>query len=259
MIICFSGTGNSRFVANNLGSLLNEQVINLHGKQLITPTSFSCDMSHEKRIIWVFPIYSWGVPPIIVNFIKIVTLNINPSSPHYLVCTCGDDIGNAHKHWRQLIANRGWNAHSAHSVTMPNTYTLMKGFDVDSKELEQQKLAAAPSRIALIAQNIASGTRLDDVTQGRWAWVKTTIIYPYFKRFCMSPRPFHATDKCISCGKCAKACPLNNITIEQKHPHWNSHCALCLRCYHICPTHAIAYGTATHDKGQYPTLLTEIN
>ena len=255
MIFCFSGTGNSRFVANELAKTLNDQVVELKGESLISPSSFNYDMSNDKHFIWVFPIYSWGVPPVVVDFIKSAPLNIPTNNCHFMVCTCGDDIGNAHKHWRKLITNRGWYAQSAYSVQMPNTYTLMKGFDVDSKELEQQKLANAPSRINEIALKIKSSYASDDVVRGSWAWVKTAIIYPYFKKFCMSPRPFHATDKCIGCGKCAKACPLNNIVMNGNHPQWRNNCALCLRCYHICPSQAIAYGKATKGKGQYKTLM----
>ena len=255
MIFCFSGTGNSRYVARELAKTLNEQVIELQGEMLISPMSFNCDMSKEKRFIWVFPIYSWGVPPIVADFIKSAPLNISQNNCHFMVCTCGDDIGNAHKHWRKLIVSRGWYAQCAYSVTMPNTYTLMEGFDVDCKELEQEKLNNSPTRINDIANKIKLGYTSDDVVRGSWAWIKTAIIYPYFKRYCMSPRPFHATDKCTSCGKCAKACPLNNITMSNNRPQWSNKCALCLRCYHICPSHAVAYGKATKGKGQYKELI----
>lgn len=255
MIFCFSGTGNSQYVAHKLAKLLNEQVSELQGNILINPTSASYDFATESRIIWIFPIYSWGVPPIVANFINNAPIKGCDNIPHYMVCTCGDDIGNAHLHWRKLINNRGWHAQNAYSVQMPNTYTLMKGFDVDSKELEQHKLANAPYRINEIANKIKIGDNSDDVKRGNWAWVKTTIIYPYFKHFCMSPHQFRTNNKCISCGRCANACPLNNLKINNNTPQWNNNCALCLRCYHICPTQAIEYGKVTKGKGQYNTLM----
>lgn len=255
MILCFSGTGNSLYVATKLAKLLNEQVEELQGEILINPASINRDFRTENRIIWVFPIYSWGVPPIVANFINNTPIRISDNSPHYMVCTCGDDIGNAHSHWRKLITNRGWHPQNAYSVQMPNTYTLMKGFDVDSKELEQHKLSNAPIHIREIAHKIKIGDNSDDVERGNWAWVKTAIIHPFFKHFCISPRQFRINNKCISCGKCANACPLNNIKISNNTPRWNNNCALCLRCYHICPTQAIEYGNATKGKGQYNTLM----
>lgn len=67
----------------------------------------------------------------------------------------------------------------------------------------------------------------------------------------MSPKPFRHTEKCTSCGLCSRSCPMENIAMKPGGPEWGKHCALCLRCYHICPTHAVAYGKATDGKGQY--------
>ena len=120
MIFCFSGTGNSRHVATHLANNLIEQIIEMRGEMLTNPTSYSCDLGNQSRVIWVFPIYSWGVPPIVAEFIKKASLTINNNTPHYMVCSCGDDIGNGHKHWRNMISKRGWiprssNAQHLHS------------------------------------------------------------------------------------------------------------------------------------------------
>lgn len=248
MIFCFSGTGNSLWVAQRISHNLGDEIkiINNSGKY----ESATCE-----RAIWVFPIYSWGVPPVVVDFMK--NTNLPAKSRHYMVCTCGDDIGNAHLMWRKIINRRGWIYCGAYSVIMPNTYTLMKGFDVDSPEIMQKKLDDAPARVDHISQaidhdnHIYSDMPVNDVTTGQWAWIKTRIIYPYFVKFCMSPRPFHANENCISCGKCSRECPLSNITMNGNRPDWGNNCALCLRCYHICPQHAVNYGKATRHKGQY--------
>lgn len=260
MIFYFSGTGNSCHVARTLAIEFNElHVVELSGLNLIDPGNvrLSHSIYKDKRVIWVFPVYSWGVPPVVVDFIKSVTLCYAEKCQHYMVCTCGDDIGNAHKQWRQLIRRRGWVDIATYSVIMPNTYTLMKGFDVDSKEVENVKIFNSKKRIKEIATKIKRAIVCDDVTRGRWAWFKSTIIYPYFKRFCMSPRPFHSTDACVSCGLCAAACPLENITMKDGRPTWGDRCALCLRCYHQCPSNAVAYGKATIGKGQYYNMKGE--
>lgn len=251
MIFCFSGTGNSRWVAQQLARQLNDYVIDINDN----PINWHY-VETSGRVIWVFPVYSWGLPPIVKQFMANGSLDFDGFQiHHYMVCTCGDDIGLAHKQWLKLIKKRRWRGRAMFSVQMPNTYTLMKGFDVDSPETVQQKLSAATGRINHIAQQIHQD-RLEngitiDVTSGSWAWIKTRIIYPYFMRFCMSPKPFHATNDCIGCGKCSRQCPLLNINMTNDRPQWGDKCTMCLRCYHTCPQHAVAYGKATRYKGQY--------
>ena len=250
MILYFSGTGNSLMVAQRLAERLGDKAIDITSHEADT-----IDVVGD-RVVWVFPVYSWGVPPIVVKRFNSITLCGAESVQHFAVMTCGDDVGNTHKQWRRMCRRRNWTAASAFSVIMPNTYVLMKGFDTDAPEVAEAKLAAAPTRIDAIATHIAAGDcGIDDVVRGRFAGFKSAVIYPWVRRYAMSPRPFRATDDCIGCGICARACPLHNITIKNRRPCWGDDCALCLRCYHICPRRSVAYGNATRGKSRYTAML----
>lgn len=251
MILCFSGTGNSLYVAETLADHLNDKVVELKDEMLLDRRHSSLVCKNEVRLIWVFPIYSWGVPPVIRSYITRVSLKNAAGLGHYMVATCGDDAGLAHKQWRKLIKRRHWTDIGAFTVKMPNNYTLMKGFDTDSAKTVTAKLEAAPAAIKRIADDIREQLIVNKVEKGRWAWIKSRIIYPWFVRHAMSPKPFHATDTCNGCGLCAKSCPLENVMMWKRRPEWRENCAMCLRCYHICPRHAVAYGKATVGKGQY--------
>lgn len=254
MIICFSGTGNSQAVAGELSGCIGGDTVVVEKGLLLDPASCVIDVPSGEAVVWVMPVYSWGIPPVMERFIKKMKMKCAPSTEHFLVLTCGDDIGYADNQWRRLVGRRGWNPRGCFSVQMPNTYVLMKGFDVDSPEVSAAKLAAMPGRIKQIASAIGRGFAESDVVRGSWAWLKTAVIYPYFIRFCMSPRPFHASDACVSCGLCARSCPMENIAMADGRPLWSNRCALCLRCYHICPARAVAYGSATATKGQKEVL-----
>lgn len=252
MIVCFTGTGNSGAVALRLSRTLDDELVMLRG-DLLTCATPELVLSGD-RVVWVFPTYSWGVPPVVADFIGRVAIEGDTSDAvHYMVTTCGDDIGRADVQWARLVERRGWKAGGRWSVQMPNTYVCMKGFDVDRKPVEQGKLALMSARVDRIASAIASCSTETDVTRGSWSRFKTSVIYPWFKRFEMSPGPFRVSDKCIGCGECERGCPTCNITLDEvtHKPVWSDRCALCLRCYHYCPVNAIAYGKTTLGKGQY--------
>lgn len=254
MIYYFSGTGNSYAVAVELARLTGDRLQAMQPKA--APGSGPADTgSGDGRTdiaVWVFPIYSWGLPRPVVQAVRRLAV-ATPGCKHYMVATCGDDAGLADRQWQREIGRKGCTATGAATVVMPNTYTMMKGFDVDSRQLAAAKVAAMPARVAEIAAMIESGEPFADVLRGKFAWLKSKIIYPWFMRFATATRPFHATGGCISCGLCQRECPAGCISMDSdSRPQWDAtHCYMCERCYHQCPRHAIAYGRATRGKGQY--------
>ncbi|MCH5220854.1 MAG: EFR1 family ferrodoxin [Muribaculaceae bacterium] len=259
MIIYFSGTGNTRYAALLLAKNLNDDdVREMPTEMLCNPAEATIDISEgDKYVVWAFPTYSWGVPPSVANVMKNAKFGTNAANAtHIMLTTCGDDMAYTDRQWRRLMAGRGLKAGGAFSVTMPNTYVLMKGFDVDSEEIASKKIAGCANAVSHIAKSIINEG--DDIlTRLSFSWVKSKIIYPWFIRYAMSPKPFHCDDRCIGCSKCADNCPTGNIKMLDGHPKWDTTCALCLRCYHICPSKAVCYGKATKGKGQY--LLSKQN
>ncbi|MCM1503870.1 MAG: EFR1 family ferrodoxin [Muribaculum sp.] len=252
MIFCFSGTGNSRHVARRLAELLGQEIVEMNH---LTFAEAQAMPIADDLTIWAFPIHSWGLPDFVVKFIGRVGTECRMPCPgrHYMVCTCGDDIGLAHKQWRRLMAQKGWNAMATYSVQMPNTYVLLPGFDVDSKKVVKEKLNACDSRVEAIAAKIAEGSMTDDVVDGMLPGLKSKLIYPLFMRRMISAKPFASdADRCVGCGRCASVCPLGNVVLDdERRPKWGGHCTLCLGCYHVCPTDAVGYGRQTRGKGRY--------
>lgn len=250
MILCFSGTGNSRHVADKLQELLGDELQRPAPGYMKSPDMFRLRIS-DHRMIWVFPVHAWGLPWATRNVLENMKFVAPDDCVHHAVITCGDDIGYADVQWRKAIEARGWKAGCAFTVAMPNVYTFMKGFDVDSKQLEAAKLAAVPARAREIAMAIEAEDAATDVVRGKMAWAKTYLLGPWFRAFKMSTKPFHANEHCNGCGKCARNCPLTNISMTGGRPRWGNACTMCSRCYHCCPQHAVQYGSATKGKGQY--------
>lgn len=251
MIYVFSGTGNTLTVAQHLATELNTPLHHLTADELRHPdnTTLTTD---DTLIVWAFPTYAWGVPPVVRRLLRQATLQFAPDARHIAVTTCGDDTGRLAAQWRKDMHHRGLNAGPAYSVTMPNTYVMMKGFDTDTPDIAAAKTAAMPARVHDIAQAITAGNDHDDTTRGNLAALKTAIAYPWFTRYRMSPADYRVrTEACIGCGACAAACPMDNITLDaERHPVWTDDCAFCTACYHACPRHAVEWRNTTLTKHQ---------
>ena len=258
MIFYFSGTGNSTFVATTISNFLGlpmRFIPEVNVKELDVP---------EEKILFIFPIYSWGVPPIVSKFISDITSEywervIDKGIEVDCVMTCGDEVGLAPEMIMKHFKKVGISLNSIWSVIMPNNYVLLPGFDVDPKEVENTKLRECKKRIIEIAQGISNGQRRIDVVKGNIPWLKTKLIFPLFKKWGISTKKWHYTDACISCGRCEKICPMLNVQMIDSHPKWGNVCCSCLGCYHVCPVHAVQYGNATRKKGQYLFPLKKIS
>lgn len=250
MIFWFSGTGNSKWVAQQLASALGERLASVADALVDGTLHFS--LHDGERLGFVFPIYSWGPAPVVTELVEKVQFSGTPDFC-FMVATCGDDVGLSAQIMKAALAKRGITLHSAHSVQMPNTYINMPGFDVDSDRVRTDKLHSAPERVREVVQDIVERKCIEDVVRGRLAWVKSHIVRPWFLKHAMGDRKFAVDDElCSHCGACVNNCPMRNITLtDEKQPQWNGRCAMCLSCLHRCPTCAIQYGKATKGKGRY--------
>lgn len=249
MIFYFSGTGNSKWIANQLSIEQHDYLISI--PEMIKKGVANFCLREDEAVGFVFPIYSWAPPKILLRFIQGIKLRGYKPKYMYFVCSCGDDTGLAQKVLLKAFAAKGWECHAGFSVVMPNNYVLLPGFDVDNKELETRKLEDAVTALKSINESVRREERVFSVKEGSFPFFKTRIINPLFNRFSMSPTNFYATDACIGCKRCEKSCPVGNVIVREGKPVWGMNCTSCLACYHICPQRAVQYGKRTKNKGQY--------
>lgn len=251
MIYYFSGTGNSKWVAGKLASILGESLVEIG--DAIRSGRFRYELATGESIGWVFPVYSWGPPPVVLDFIAKwhVEGYVKGGTYCYMVAVCGDDIGLTADIWRKALGYI--DGDGAFSIQMPNNYILLPGFDVDSKDVERKKLEHAKARVEELAKAILAKEHVTDVVTGSCKWIKSRVIRPFFNACLMSDSRFTADkDVCTSCGLCVKVCPMKNISLgEDGLPRWKGNCAMCLGCIHHCPVRAIQYGDITRKRGRY--------
>lgn len=248
MIFYFSGCGNSKHAAETIAAGLNDTLVFL--PEAAREGRYKCELAEGERLGFVFPIYSWAPPKLVMDFVEKLQLKAKPDYL-YFVCTCGDNCGHTEKVFRKAVEEKGWRLDACFSVQMPETYIGMAGFKLDSEEKARKKIAAADETMTRLLPRLVDKERFSQMVVGGLPRLKTYLVNPGFNQYATDDKKYLSTDKCIHCGKCVEVCPLKNITLEGDRPKWNGNCTMCMSCYHHCPVNAIQYGKTTVGKGQY--------
>ncbi len=260
MIFHFSATGNSLWVARQLGEKLNEPLISINKVLCDENPVFEYSLSPDERVGFVFPVHSWGPPTLLLKFIKWLKLIGYKDQQVFSVCTCGDDAGCTRELLRERLKKKGLSLTSCHTVQMPNTYILFPFFDVDNPEVEKEKLLSAAGTIEKTVEAIVEKKENKSLyIKGFASKIKSYLIYPSFSKYTYGASEFYATENCTHCGLCERYCPNRNIVMKERNPVWLQQCVQCLACIHRCPARAIEYGKITRKKGRYrhPEILKE--
>lgn len=249
MIFYFSGTGNSLYAAKTIAEYNNEELVSIATLMNKEDEYHEFNLKDNEIIGFVFPVYGWGPPNIVLQFIEKLRLGNYHDNYVFSVATCGDNIGNTIEKLGAALKKNGLELNSGFSVRMPNNYIIM--FDVDPKNVETEKLISANETLMNINRIIAEREKgVYQVVKGFMPGVLTSIINPLFNKNAINTKKFYSTDKCTACGICEKVCNCNNIKVDQK-PEWGNRCTQCFACIHYCPEKAIQYGKATEKKGRY--------
>lgn len=249
MIFYFTGTGNSLYAASQVAEAQSDQVISIAKLMDQGKDAYCYELGENELLGFVFPVFAWGPPQMVLEFIK--RLEVSGAPYVFSLCTCGGEEGNTSKIIRKALTKRGLILDAAFCVRMPNNYII--GFDVDSKEQEAGKLKAAELLLSEINQAIGKRQKNVNLTiPGRFAAVKTALVNPMFNAFALNTKYFRVDDSCTRCGLCERICPVHTIKVAgDEKLVWGKDCTQCLACIHRCPVHAIQYGKGTKKKGRY--------
>lgn len=246
MIMFFSATGNSRFVAQSLAKLLDDRTVDLMKRMHSGDTS---PLTSEKPFVLCTPVYVDGMPLSIYRHLKETPLR--GSRKAYAVVTMGSYAGVAGRQAQELFTSKQMEFEGCAEVVMPRNYLV--GFAPDENlESIEGKIQAAPERIAQIADAIARETPYEG---RRVSEIEYRLVLPFiylWDKFAYPTKKFVANSACIACGLCERTCPVCAIRMEGGVPVWvKRHCTHCMACIQNCPVRAIEYGKAMQRKRRY--------
>lgn len=256
LVIYFSGTGNTYFIAKEIKERMN----NIMEIDMVSIEKISGNNLPQHDILFLgFPVYETDSPLFLHEYIK--QLPQVSDKGLFLFCTHGGFPGNAlRKNFKRMVA-KGYIPLGFLKIGMMDTgaITFMKKNSPIVKYIKNRDYTKLKALEMFInkAKNIL--LNMKDINDLK----KIEIILPYnlfgslfdwlFKLMykiwvnCLKKR-FWVDEKCNLCELCIKICPVKNISLNNSKIVFDTKCFLCFRCLNQCPNEAIQIGKKTINK-----------
>lgn len=225
MIFYFTATGNSLYIAKQLG----DELISIPQAIKQDNLTFEAD-----RIGIICPIYGHEMPKMVKEFIKKATFK---TDYFYIILTYGALHGGAAELANDYLKSVGKKADYITSIVMVDNF--LPNFDMTEQCAIDKKI---PENLAIIKADIENkkhkiekaGLKNKMIHKGYLMMVKGQDETVWSK--------FKVEDNCIGCATCVKVCPAGSIKLENgKAVHTMNNCQACYACVHTCAQKAIKF------------------
>ena len=244
MVLYFTGTGNSRYLARRIAEGLEMPLYDLNA---CIKAGDTAPVQTGWDVVLVTPTYAWRIPRVVSEWLGKTALT--GAERIWFVMDCGSEIGNAAGYNRQLAAQKQLQYMGTAQIIMPENYIAM--FNAPPKEQAKSIVEQAEPELQKVLTQLRAGQEFPPPRENLYDRFMSGPVNPVFYRFLVKAEAFQATEACIGCGKCVELCPLSNIHLENGKPVWGKNCTHCMACICYCPKEAIEYGKKSKGKPQY--------
>ncbi len=264
-IYYFSATGNSLFVAKKAAETLEDCSI-----ENVTQCTSEIIAADTESVGFIFPMYYFGMPEIMVSFIK--KLDLTGVKYIFAVITKGvPSAGGALAQLGKLLKKKGKKLNLGSYLAMGDNFIIMWWDSTQKDELSERQKNAG-EKILELTDAIRSGR--NKVEKNAADYIPFIFRHlpilgynHYVKKSKSEDKYFYTDGKCTSCGICINVCSTGNIKLGEGGPQWlHSNCQQCLACLHLCPQKTIQFGkrvsqfrTKTENKQRYKNPNININ
>lgn len=232
VILYFTGTGNSLYVARQLADAQTE-VLSI--PQLMRQERFTFE---AEEIGLVYPIYGHMPPNMVRRFLEKAQLKADYK---FAVLTFGNRKCDAVEILDRTARKSGIVFDYITTIMLVDNW--LPNFDMAEQMKIDKKIPEHLAEIRADLQQRKQG--LQPVTEQERAhhrnFISWTGIDPEVGFLLKSEQMFTVTKDCIDCGICTYVCPQGNYALTKQGVTTQGDCECCFACIQNCPQHAIQF------------------
>lgn len=244
----FSATGNTKRICGLFAGELKksgyetEYFAIRQGADYAPPSGFDL-------VFVAYPVHGFSAPRIMIDFAK--GLPDGKGQGYYIIKTSGEPLranDASSSGLRRKMSAKGYEFKGEFHYVMPYNM-LFRHSDKMVALMWRAALNTVPRDAALAA---AGGERFPEVPAHARA-IRGMLSFEHGGMRILGKFFRVDRDKCISCGKCVKLCPLGNITMSSDGKiRFGNKCMGCTACSFHCPQDAIKIGAMNRFKVNGP-------
>ncbi len=243
VIAVHTGTGNSLYIAKHIPDA------EIHFIDEFLTGSYTLP-DNTDRLGIVFPVYCWGLPYPVREFIRKCLAGRDNSALGYVfgIATCGAFPLFTLHDLSASLADAGIALSYGASFKLPDAYLPLKKTAVTEAETKKAAEAIEEKLQSVIKDIEEEALHIPHRGPG-WRLIRALSSSG------MKPgknSKLSINGHCKGCGTCASICPMGNIALNDMKAVFGERCISCFACYHRCPENAIDYKGAS---GQYKGLV----
>lgn len=244
MVLYFSGTGNSRYIAEKIAEGTNDRIISI--AECINKNEYTLTLKEHEKIGFVYPVIACAPPDVVTDFITKVQFRGYQNQYIYSVYNCAGSPEYTSRIMKETGEKAGYPVKGFFGILMPGNYITKKKHLPPEKV--QEYLDNCDARIEEVVAEIKKET-------ANYKKEKHSFLLSYgLHKLAVLEKTerFVFGEECVKCGKCRDICPMQAITMESgKLVRDEKKCAFCLGCVNVCPTHALQVSNKTQGNPQY--------
>lgn len=251
LLLYFSGTGNTKFIAEKIQDDFMKQNYTLHKKSIEDTKVIYID--NYDFLILGYPIYCMYPPIFFINYVK---NNIPPCKEEKQVILFANMAANTKSDFKELekiLNEKNYKVVLTKTFQMPNNYVLDGKYKLTKEHLIEGILNNTINDVhSLVKDFINKNYKKENMMwpMGKFFKILSISSTKYMNN---TVKNFSVNETCTKCMKCKNNCPRKNISFIDNKIVFNNNCILCTRCINGCPVNAILYKGIKRD--QYKIII----